>query len=211
MHHQQSRTHCQFHNWAIIDNEEDTADQHEKPTAEFLCWHHKLNHVSATKMLSMAKRSLLPKKLAKCQIPANLHQLLVWGSHQRTMENQAKGWSTRWKTLNSLRAGTVHQHQSVLGVQHSRFHCPNQGLVHQEKYKVATRIFVDHFSSGLSYIHLLKSTNADETLKSKAVLWEVYLQVQGPRQQLSNANKNGRFAEKKFMAAGKELGQTITF
>jgi len=72
-----------------------------------------------------------PKEVG--QVPgSNLHQLLVWKSHQKTMENQAKGWSTRWKTSNSLRAGTVHQHRSV-GVQHSRAHRPNQGLAHQEK------------------------------------------------------------------------------
>jgi hypothetical protein len=29
----------------ILEDEEDTAF-HEKPAAEFLCWHHKLNHMS---------------------------------------------------------------------------------------------------------------------------------------------------------------------
>jgi hypothetical protein len=52
----------------IVEDEEDTAI-HENPAAEFLRWHHKLNHMSAAKMQSMAKRGLLPKKLAKCQIP----------------------------------------------------------------------------------------------------------------------------------------------
>ena len=51
----------------IIEDEEDTA-VHQNPAAEFLCWHHKLNHMLAAKMQSMAKRGLLPKKLAKCQI-----------------------------------------------------------------------------------------------------------------------------------------------
>ncbi|KAI2509508.1 hypothetical protein MHU86_4885 [Fragilaria crotonensis] len=113
----------------VIDDEEDTA-VHENPAAEFLRWHHKLNHMSAAKMQSMAKRGLLEEV---GQVPSsNLHQLLIWKGHQKTMENQAKGWSTRWKTSNSLRAGTVHQHRSV-GVQYSRAHCPNQGLAHQEK------------------------------------------------------------------------------
>jgi hypothetical protein len=52
----------------IIEDEEGTA-VHQNPAAEFLCWHHKLNHTSAAKMQRMAKRGLLPKKLAKCQIP----------------------------------------------------------------------------------------------------------------------------------------------
>ena len=34
-----------------------------------------------------------PKEVG--QVPGfNLHQLLEWKSHQKTMENQAKGWST---------------------------------------------------------------------------------------------------------------------
>jgi hypothetical protein len=123
------------------------------------------------------------------------------------MENQAKGWSTRWKTSNSLRAGTAHQHQSV-GVQHSRAHRPNQGLAHPKKgYKVAT-ILVDHFS-GLSYIHLQKSTNADETLEAK-MAFERYASKFNVKMKSYQAD-NGRFAENKFMAAVKESGQTITF
>ena len=35
----------------IIKDKEDTA---VNPAAEFLCWHHKLNHMSAAKMQSMA-------------------------------------------------------------------------------------------------------------------------------------------------------------
>jgi len=72
---------------------------------------------------------------------------------------------------------------------------------------VAT-IFVDHFS-GLSYIHLQKSTNADETLEAK-LAFERYaskFKVQVKSYQADN----GRFAENKFMAAVKEAGQTITF
>ena len=52
----------------IIEDEEDTAVP-QNIAAEFLRWHHKLNHMSAAKMQSMAKRGLLPSKLAKCQIP----------------------------------------------------------------------------------------------------------------------------------------------
>ncbi|KAI2512113.1 hypothetical protein MHU86_2200 [Fragilaria crotonensis] len=59
----------------VIDDEEDTA-VHENPAAEFLRWHHKLNHMSAAKMQSMAKRGLLPKKLAKCQKSTNADETL---------------------------------------------------------------------------------------------------------------------------------------
>lgn len=53
---------------AIIGGEEDSAAR-DNPAAEFLQWHHKLNHMSAAKMQAMARQGLHPKKLAKCQIP----------------------------------------------------------------------------------------------------------------------------------------------
>ena len=69
-------------------------------------------------------------------------------------------------------------------------------------------IFVDHFS-GLSYIHLQKSTNADETLEAK-LAFERFASKFKVQVKSYQAN-NGRFAENKFMAAVKEAGQTITF
>ncbi len=122
------------------------------------------------------------------------------------MENQAKGWSTRWKTSNSLRAGQ--------GISINQLESSTPGLIAQikgwltkKRYKVAT-IFVDHFS-GSFYTHLQKSTNADEFLEAK-LAFERYaskFKVQVKSYQADN----GRFAENKFMAAVKEAGQTITF
>jgi hypothetical protein len=53
---------------AIIKDEEDTAVR-DNPAAEFLRWHHILNHMLAAKMQAMARQGLLPTKLAKCQVP----------------------------------------------------------------------------------------------------------------------------------------------
>ena len=52
---------------AIIEDGEDTAVR-DNPSAEFLCWYHKLNHMLAAKMQAMARQGLLPKKLAKYQL-----------------------------------------------------------------------------------------------------------------------------------------------
>ncbi|KAI2511676.1 hypothetical protein MHU86_2742 [Fragilaria crotonensis] len=168
----------------IIEDEEDTA-VHENPAAEFLRWHHKLNHMSAAKMQSMAKRGLLPKKLAKCQ-PKGGQQ----GGKLRTASEPGQCISI--DQLESSTPGLIAQ---------------IKGWLTKKRYKVAT-IFVDHFS-GLSYIHLQKSTNADETLEAK-LAFERYaskFKVQVKSYQADN----GRFAENKFMAAVKEAGQTITF
>jgi hypothetical protein len=37
-------------NLPVINEDEEDTDIHEDPTAEFLCWHHKLNHMLPAKM-----------------------------------------------------------------------------------------------------------------------------------------------------------------
>jgi Reverse transcriptase (RNA-dependent DNA polymerase)/GAG-pre-integrase domain len=189
---------------AIIEDEEDTAF-HEKPAAEFLRWHHKLNHMSGAKMQSMAKRGLLPKILAKCQIPACTSCL--YGKATR------RPWRTKPKVGHQggkLRTAT--EPGQCISVDQLESTTPGliaqiKGWLTKKRYRVAT-IFVDHFS-GLSYIHLQKSTNAEETLEAK-LAFERYaskFKVQVKSYQADN----GRFAENKFMTAVKDSGQTITF
>ena len=188
----------------IVEDEEDTA-VHENPAAEFLRWHHKLNHMSAAKMQSMAKRGLLPKKLAKCQVPTCTSCL--YGKATR------RPWRTKPKVgQQGGKLRTASEPGQCISIDQLESSTPGliaqiKGWLTKKRYKVAT-IFVDHFS-GLSYIHLQKSTNADETLEAK-LAFERYaskFKVQVKSYQADN----GRFAENKFMAAVKEAGQTITF
>jgi hypothetical protein len=88
------------------------------------------------------------------------------------------------------------------------------GLIVQEKgwmttkrYRAAT-VFVDHYS-GLSYVHLQKSTDAKETIEAK-VDFERYATKSNVRLQHYHAD-NGRFAENDFKAAVEAQGQTISF
>ena len=62
--------------------------------------------------------------------------------------------------------------------------------------------------SGLSYIYLQKSTNADETLEAK-LAFERYAS-KFKVQVKSDQADSGRFAENKFMADVKEAGQALT-
>jgi len=82
-----------------------------------------------------------------------------------------------------------------------------KGWLTKMRYRVST-IFVDHFS-GLSYIHLQKSTNAEETVEAKIAFERFASKVNVTIK--SYQADNGRFAENKFMEAVKEAGQTITF
>ncbi|KAI2493485.1 hypothetical protein MHU86_21066 [Fragilaria crotonensis] len=188
----------------VIEDEEDTA-VHENPAAEFLRWHHKSNHMSAAKMQSMAKRGLLPKKLAKCQVPT-CTSCLYGKATRRPWRTKPKGGQQGGKLRTASEPG------QCISIDQLESSTPGliaqiKGWLTKKRYKVAT-IFVDHFS-GLSYIHLQKSTNADETLEAK-LAFERYaskFKVQVKSYQADN----GRFAENKFMAAVKEAGQTITF
>ena len=189
----------------IIEDEEDTAVSQENPSAEFLRWHHKLNHMSAAKMQSMAKRGLLPKKLAKCQIPT-CTSCLYGKATRRPWRTKPKAGQPGGKLRTASEPG------QCISIDQLESSTPGliaqiKGWLTKKRYKVAT-IFVDHFS-GLSYIHLQKSTNADETLEAKLAFERFASKFKVPVK--SYQADNGRFAENKFMAAVKEAGQTITF
>ena len=50
-----------------IDTEEE--DKLENPTAEFLRWHHRLNHLPTNRIKQLARLGILPKRLATCRVP----------------------------------------------------------------------------------------------------------------------------------------------
>ena len=52
---------------AVITDEEDRLA--DNPSAELLRLHHKFGHSPFPKLQEMAKRGILPKRLAKCHIP----------------------------------------------------------------------------------------------------------------------------------------------
>ncbi len=188
----------------IIKDKEDTAVC-QNPAAEFLCWHHMLNHMSAAKMQSMAKRGLLLKTLAKSQIPSCTSCLYEKATR--------KPWRTKPKVgQQGGKLQTASEPGQCISINQLESSTPGliaqiKGWLAKKRYKVAT-IFVDHFS-GLSYIHLQKSTNADETLEAKLAFERFASKFKV--QVKSYRAVNGRFVENKFMApAVKESGQTIT-
>ena len=76
-----------------------------------------------------------------------------------------------------------------------------------QRYRAAT-IFVDHFS-GLSYVHLQKTTNAEETVEAKEA-FELFASSHGV-QILHYHADNGRFADNRFRKAVTERRQTVSF
>ena len=51
----------------VVEGEEDR--QPTNVAAEFLRYHQKFNHVSPKKIQAMAKRGMLPRRLANCPVP----------------------------------------------------------------------------------------------------------------------------------------------
>ena len=91
---------------------------------------------------------------------------------------------------------------------------PTPGLIAQlrgtpttKRYLCAT-VFVDHFS-GHGYVHLQKSTSADETLEAKKA-YETHITTMGVIVSHYHAD-NGVFADNKFRNAVKEKQQTLSF
>ena len=143
---------------------EDEVTTKETPTSELLRIHHALGHLSMRKLRTMAKQGIIPRRgLAKCQVP--LCSSCLYGKATR------RPWRTKPKKgdkISKLRTATSPgQCVSV-----DQLESPAPGLIAQMKgwltkkrYRVAT-VFVDNFS-GLSYVYLQKTTNADETLMAK--------------------------------------------
>jgi hypothetical protein len=82
-----------------------------------------------------------------------------------------------------------------------------QGIPTKQRYTCAT-IFVDHFSS-LSYVHVQRSTNADETLHAMQA-FEQFAAGHSIHVLHYHAN-NGVFANNKWCKAIDKKQQTLSF
>ena len=82
-----------------------------------------------------------------------------------------------------------------------------KGWLTKKRYRVAT-VFVDNFS-GMSYVHLQKTTNAEETLAAKKA-FERYASRMGVKV-LEYQADNGRFAEADFVSDAQKLGQSLKY
>jgi hypothetical protein len=82
-----------------------------------------------------------------------------------------------------------------------------KGILTRQQYHYVT-VFVDQFS-GLSFVHLQKTSSGKETLDAK-MAFEGFVQSMNVCVQHYHTN-NGRFCENLWMANVKKEGQTISF
>ena len=53
----------------VEDVEDDAFDGKLKPSSEVLLWHYRLGHIPLSRLQTMAKEGLLPKRLSTCRVP----------------------------------------------------------------------------------------------------------------------------------------------
>ena len=185
----------------IVDDEEEHFDNVK---AEFLRWHHRLGHLSPVKIQSLARYGILPKRLAKCDVP--LCTSCLYGKATR------RQWRTKMPKQKDERFPAVRGPGDCVSIDQLESTTP--GLIAQLKGKPTTKrytaatVFVDQFS-GLSFVWLQKSTSAEETIEAKKS-WERYAADHGVTVKHYHAD-NGRFAENAFMESVAKSMQTISF
>jgi hypothetical protein len=123
-----------------------------------------------------------------------------------------RSWRTRADPLTIAHQRTITQPGQCVSI--VQMQSPVPGLIAQLKgvpvnarYNSAT-VFTDHYSD-VTYVHLEKSTNAQETLEAKQA-FERWANQHSVKINHYHAN-NGRFAETVFMADVARRGQTISF
>lgn len=187
---------------AVVEDEEDHIA--DSASASFLKWHHRLGHMSPTKMRIMARMGMLPSSFSDCPVP--LCTSCLFGKATK------RPWRTKTPSNKGDPSKTVTKPGDCVSVDQLESSTP--GLIAQMKgkptvkrYKVAT-VFVDHFSR-LSYLHLQKTTSAEETVEAKDA-FERFAASHGVQVRHYHAD-NGRFADNKFRKAVSDNRQTISF
>ena len=144
----------------VIEDEEER--QHTTAASEFLSFHQKFGHILPKKIQVMARRGILPRRLATCPIP--VCTACMYGKAAR------RAWRSK-TTDNASEVNVPTKPGECISV--DQLISPTPGLIAQItiprtklRYNAAT-VYVDQ-ATGLGFVHLQKGTTADETLESKA-------------------------------------------
>ena len=184
----------------VIPDEEDM--EKENTTAELLRLHQKFSHISFKKLQAMGEQGIIPKKFAKCAIPACSACLY------------AKATRKQWRSKNTRNKVEKIPKEPGDLVSIDQLKSPTPGFIAQmcgiltvKRYKVAT-VFVDQ-ASRFSYVHYQRSDTTEETIQVKKA-FEKMASINGV--QVKNYHTdNGIFKANKWMEHCHESGQGMTF
>lgn len=187
----------------IEDVDEDVFEGKLKPTAEIMLWHYRLGHIPFSRLQTMAKAGILPRRLSDCRLPKCAS--CIYGKMTRRAK-RSKNESSK------IAARTVTGPGSCISV--DQLESRTMGLIGHmkgtptvQRYRCAT-VYVDHFSR-LSYVHLQKQLTSEETVQGK-IAFEKFCEARGVTVKHYHAD-NGRFADKGFVNHVTANRQSITY
>ncbi len=171
--------------------------------SQLLALHHQYGHIPMRKLQEMAKQGILPRRLAKCDIPTCPACLFT-----RATKRPWRG-KTRRDADNDETPTAVGEVVSV-----DQLESPTPGLIAQmtgklttKRYKYAT-VYVDQ-RSRFGYVHLQKTSSAEETIEGKKA-FETYARRHGVT--IKNyLVDNGIFKAYLWVEECKKQGQGLTF
>jgi hypothetical protein len=177
------------------------------PTQQMLLdWHYRLYHLPFRRILMLAERGWLPRRLLDCRDRIPLCVACQFGAAHR------RPWRVKGKRSGKIRKET--QTKPGDGQSIDQIVSAQPGLIPQmsgfltsQRYWGVT-VFVDHFSDYI-YCHLMRALTLDETLDAKRS-WEILLANAGHSAKHYHAD-NGRFADDDFRAHCDERNQTLDF
>jgi len=185
----------------VVEGEEDR--QPTNVAADFLRYHQKFNHVSPKKIQAMAKRGMLPRRLANCPVP--LCTACLYGKAKK------RAWRSKPLDMDKVRSIATKPGKCVSGDQLTS---PAPGLVAQvsgaltkSRYTTAT-VFVDH-ATDFGYLHFQRLSGAADTVEAKEA-FERFASEHGVRVQHYHAD-NGVFNSNGWRSKCVQSGQGLTF
>ena len=143
----------------IPPDDEEEVESYKSPRQLYQAWHHRLNHLSHSRMKLMIEEGLLPAVL-KDVVPPKCHSCLLGRATRRP-------WRTKGK-VKPQSVPRVLSPGSCVSVDQLQSTTPGliaqlRGFVTKQRYHFAT-VFVDQYSS-LGFVYLQRTSSMIETLK----------------------------------------------
>ena len=170
--------------------------------SEFMRWHHRLGHLSYSKMKTLCLLNILPRKLLQVKPPK------CPGCLYSTMTRRP--WTTKHKQ-DRKKIFHVGKPGDCVSIDQMESSTPGfvgqiKGILTKQRYRAIT-VFVDHYSR-YTYIHLQKDMTSESTIQAK-IAFEAHAYQHGIKIKHYHAD-NGRFTDNAFMQHAKREGQRIS-
>ncbi len=185
--------------------EDDEQHQHvaTDDQSELMRWHHRLDHLSFSKLKKLTIIGEIPKQLAKVKPPVCAG--CIFGATTKVPWRGKEGESDH-KVFVATKPGQIISVNQMISTQVG-FIAQLKGGLTKKRYTAAT-VFTDHYSR-LHYIHLMTRLTSQETIDAKQA-FEHFAEQHGV-QILHYHCDNGRFANNDFKNACASANQWLTF